>query len=62
MKKATTAEQTLHTETAPADYAPTQEQINAFARRIMPEIKKFFADENIKQEFVVWKERHDMAD
>ena len=62
MKKATTAEQTLHNETAPADYTPTQAQIDAFARRIMPEIKKFFADESIQQEFAAWKERKGQAE
>ena len=48
----------FRTETVPADFAPTQDQIDALARRLMPEIKKFFADEQVQQEFAEWKERH----
>ena len=62
MKKASTEKSALLAETTPKDYTPTKEQINDFARRIMPEIKKFFADESIQQEFAAWKEKHDMAD
>jgi hypothetical protein len=47
----------LHTETVPAGFTPTQEQIDALARRMMPEIKKFFADEQIQKEFIEWQER-----
>ena len=47
----------LHTETIPADFVPTQKQIETLARRIMPEIKKFFADEQIQREFAEWKQR-----
>ena len=47
----------LPTETAPADYTPTQAQIDALARRLMPEIKKFFADEQVQREFAEWKDR-----
>jgi len=37
----------------------SDEQIEIFARRIMPEIKKYFADENVKKEFQEWqKKRH----
>ena len=56
MKKSQKPTQTLHTETVPANFAPTQEQIDALARRIMPEIKKFFADDLIRQEFSKWQE------
>ena len=41
----------------PADYTPTQKQIDTFARRLMPEIKKFFADETIQREFAEWQEK-----
>jgi len=41
----------------PADYTPTQKQIDTFARRLMPEIKKFFADEEIQKEFAEWQEK-----
>jgi len=29
-------------------------QIEIFARRLLPEIKRFFADENIRREFEDW--------
>jgi hypothetical protein len=41
----------------PADYTPTQNQLDTLARRLMPEIKKFFADEQIQKEFSEWKSR-----
>lgn len=43
------------------DYTPTQAQIDMFARRLMPEIKKFFADEQIQKEFAEWKERQNIV-
>jgi hypothetical protein len=55
MRKTTTPE--LNTVTIPADFAPSDEQIDALARRFMPEIKKFFADEQVRQEFAEWQER-----
>jgi len=39
------------------DYTPTQDQLDVLARRLMPEIKKFFADEQIQREFAEWKAR-----
>ena len=48
-------------ETVPADIVPTLEQIDALARRLMPEIKKFFADEQVRQEFAIWQERKGAA-
>ena len=41
----------------PNNFAPSDEQIDALARRLMPEIKRFFADEQIQQEFADWQER-----
>ena len=35
----------------------TDKQIEIFARRLLPEIKKFFADESIRQEFEEWKKQ-----
>ena len=49
-------------ETAPNAFAPSQEQIEAFARRLMPEIKKFFADEKIREEFIEWQDKHNAVD
>jgi hypothetical protein len=47
--------------TVRGDYAPTAEQIDALAHRLMPEIKKFFADEQVQQEFAEWQERQSAA-
>ena len=44
----------LHTESFPGGFTPTQEQIDDLARRMMPEIKRFFADEQIQREFEEW--------
>jgi len=38
-------------------FTPTKEQINALACRLLPEIKKFFADEQVQKEFEAWKAR-----
>ena len=35
----------------------SNEQIEIFARRIMPEIKRYFADENVKKEFQEWQRK-----
>ena len=48
-------------ETVPAEIVPTHEQIDALARRLMPEIKRFFADEQVQQEFAKWQERKGVA-
>ena len=40
-----------------SEFAPTQKQIDTLARRLMPEIKKFFANEQIQKEFVNWQEK-----
>ena len=57
MNKPETNAPPMATETIPASYSPSQEQIAALAHRLMPEIKKFFADEQIQKEFAEWKER-----
>ena len=35
----------------------SENQIEIFARRLLPEIKKFFADENIRKEFEEWQKK-----
>ena len=45
----------LFTENIPATFVPSQEQINAIARIMMPELKMFFADEQVQQEFAEWQ-------
>ena len=56
-KQKASTEPTLTVQTVPADFTPSEEQIAALARRLMPEIKRFFADEQIQREFAEWKER-----
>jgi len=34
-----------------------EKQIEVFARRLLPEIKRFFADEDIRNEFEEWQRR-----
>ena len=35
----------------------SEKQIEILARRLLPEIKKFFADKNVKKEFKEWQEK-----
>ena len=35
----------------------SEEQIEILARRLLPGIKKFFADDNIRNEFEEWKKK-----
>ncbi len=51
----------LAAQAIPANFAPSQEQIEALARRLMPEIKKLFADERIQKEFAAWQAREQRA-
>lgn len=39
------------------DIEISENQIEIFARRLLPEIKKFFADENIRKEFEEWQKK-----
>ena len=55
-----TATPELNTVIIPADFTPSDEQIGDLARRLMPEIKRFFADEEIRREFAEWQKRNDM--
>ena len=56
MKKSAKTTQPPAANTISAGFVPSQEQIDAVARRLMPEIKKFFADEQIQKEFAKWQE------
>lgn len=38
------------------EFVPTPEQFRAIAQRLMPEVKSFFADEQIQVEFAEWQE------
>jgi len=42
-------------------FAPTKEQAKLFAHLVMPEIKKYFADEQVQKDFVKWQEEHNSA-
>ena len=35
----------------------TEKQIEIFARRLLPEIKKYFADEEVQKEFKEWQKK-----
>jgi len=35
----------------------SEEQLEIFARRMLPEIRKFFADENVQREFKEWQKK-----
>ena len=54
MKKSQITNQKPYIEVSPGKFKPTDEQIKALAHRLMPEIKKYFTDEHIRQEFVDW--------
>ena len=57
MKKSSKNTPQLTTETVPTLFYPTKEQIDALARRLIPEIKKFFADEQIQKEYAEWQQQ-----
>jgi len=35
----------------------TEQQIEIFARRMLPEIKRYFADDSIQREFEEWRSK-----
>ena len=57
MRKHTETASKIVTEATPACLMPSDDQIESLARRMMPEIKRFFADEQILKEFARWQER-----
>ena len=62
MRKSQTENQKPVIETPTGKFKPTDEQIDALARRLMPEIKKFFADEQIQREFAEWQKKQKTAE
>jgi hypothetical protein len=62
MKNSQKANSELYIGTHQADHFPSQEQIDALARRLMPEIKRFFSDEQIQQDFAKWKDAQNAAE
>ena len=40
-----------------ADIEISEKQIEIFARRLIPEIKQYFSDEDIKSEFEEWQNK-----
>ena len=61
MKKVPTASIPLKAESFPTNYIPTNAQVNTLAKLLIPEIKKFFADEKTQKEFSEWKEKQTAA-
>ena len=61
MSKPRKTNATPSAESVLVDMFPTDEQIDALARRLMPELKRFFADEQVQQEFARWQERKEAA-
>jgi len=57
MKKSQTANMEINIETVPTGFEPTQAQIDALTKRLMPEIKRYFADEQIQREFEDWQNK-----
>jgi ADP-ribose pyrophosphatase YjhB (NUDIX family) len=55
------AAQSMAVHAVPGDFVPTREHIDALARRMMPEIKRFFADEQIQREFAEWMAQQQSA-
>jgi hypothetical protein len=51
----------LRTETEPIGFAPTRAQIDAIARLLMPEIKRYFTDARIQREFAEWQKERGAA-
>jgi len=57
MQQAERQEDAFYVVTEPAQFVPSQTQLDALARRLIPEIKKLFADEQIQREYTEWLER-----
>jgi len=47
----------LNIETVPVGFKPSQAQIDALAKRLIPEIKRYFADDNIQKDYQKWQEK-----
>ena len=45
--------------TSSEKFTPSKKQIDAISLRLMPEIKKFFADKRTQKEFNDWKEKQE---
>lgn len=43
--------------TYPHDFTPIHEQTDTLARRLIPVIKRFLADEQVQREFAEWKQQ-----
>jgi len=42
-------------------FVPTKEQAKMFAHLVVPEIKRYFANEQIQNDFAKWQEKHNSA-
>jgi hypothetical protein len=45
----------LRIESVPDNFTLTKKQIDTLARQMMPDIKAFFADEQVQREFAEWQ-------
>jgi len=50
-------QQTNNERTQPHTIEISDKQIEIFARRLLPEIKRFFANEDIRREFEEWQRK-----
>jgi len=62
MKKSQKADAEQIAETVPDVFVPSQKQIETLALRLMPEIKRYFSDEQIQREFIEWQEKQKAAE
>jgi len=57
MEKSQQKDPIVHTKIIPEYFTPTQEQIYTIARRMLPEVKAFFANEENQKEFENWQKK-----
>jgi len=62
MRKSQIENQKPVIETPTGKFEPTDEQIHALALRLMPEIKRYFTDEQIQREFTEWQKKQKTAE
>ena len=61
MKKASTTTPKLDAKTLPVNYIPTNAQVEALAKLLVPEIKRFFIEERTQKKFNEWIENQNIC-
>ena len=61
MQNVRTTRQRSRNSSIQTKFNPSNDQVDRLAYRLMPEIKRYFADERIQKEFAEWKEKHKLA-